>query len=274
MESSKQKPNGDSRTEVNITRRLTANRAQRDLPNRCSWGLEFPKGPRVEGLSRTLQASSSAQPHCREDPGGKAAAHLPLHQQQAVDLGAVLKGHRLRRPGQVLQAPDVDLTVTHTGRPELLLLDRNHRGPVAKAAPPLQRAAGCSAVPRGRAGSPRKRCVWCSGSRRSSAPGRRRPAGSAPRCCHLCLPEDSLVRSGGRRVVGWKGQGSECPCDAEREPTHRCSTLHTGGPWAQACQGPLGVGSGAEGRADWAPRASGVWGFSSPAAKAGPSPTQ
>lgn len=56
-------------------------------------------------------------------PGGwTPPSHLPLHADHAAKLGAVLQVCLLRRPVQVLQVPDIQLTAFRRGRPQLLLL--------------------------------------------------------------------------------------------------------------------------------------------------------
>lgn len=80
----------------------------------------LPAGPGQLRLERTRPGQGRAWQGALR--GGAAPPYLLLHPDHAVDLGAVLKGNPLRGRGQVLQAPDVDVIVSGTRRPELLLL--------------------------------------------------------------------------------------------------------------------------------------------------------
>lgn len=72
-------------------------------------------------MTMALRGRTAGEP-ARARQGTQPSAYLPLHPDHAADLGAVLQRDSLGRPGQVLEAPDVDLAVPRAGDPQLLLL--------------------------------------------------------------------------------------------------------------------------------------------------------
>lgn len=155
--------------------------------------VDLPPGP-------ALRQPRAAHPHLRTPDrasarprprgrGGRAqptpaAPHLPLHPDHAGDLGAVRQVHPLGRPGQVPQAPHVQVIAPRARRPQLLLLRRKGHAGAGGGRQELAWASGCwQGLGRGQwgpagAGGGWRGPVWASEGWRGLGMGRRGPVGT------------------------------------------------------------------------------------------------